>query len=81
MSESKFVCHLAIISSVDVDLRRQGVILRAEDRILIRKSQVFGLPARSKQRKLEAEMAKQHGLGPDKIVARRSKILCLSAGA
>ena len=71
----------AIISSVDVDLRRQDVILRAEDRILIRKSQVFGLSARSKQRKLEAEMAKQHGLGPDKIVTRRSKISCLSAGA
>ncbi|WP_277981125.1 DNA phosphorothioation-associated putative methyltransferase [Sphingomonas phyllosphaerae] len=69
----------AITSSVAVDLRRQDVILRAEDRTLIRKSHVFGLPPRSKQRKLEAEMADRHGLGPDKVVVRSLMVLPPSA--
>lgn len=60
----------AITSSVSVDLRRQDVILLAEDRILIRKSQVFRCSTRSKQRQLEVEMAERLGLAPDKIIAR-----------
>lgn len=70
----------AITSSIAVDLRRQDVILRAEDRILVRKSQVFGLSARSKQRKLEAEIADRHGLAPDKVVARDLGVQSLSVG-
>jgi DNA phosphorothioation-associated putative methyltransferase len=71
----------AITSSVSVDLRRQDVSLRAEDRVLMRKSLVFGLSARSKQRKLEADMASKHGIGPDKIVARNSMLTSGSANA
>lgn len=68
----------AITSSISVDLRRQDVSLRAETRVLVRKSLVFGLSARSKQRKLEEDMAGKHGLGPNKIVARSSVDVSIS---
>lgn len=60
----------AITSSIAVDLRRQDVSLRNEDRVLIQKSVVFGMSTRSKQRKLEGELALIHGFEPERIIAR-----------
>lgn len=62
----------AITSSVAVDLRRQDVSLRNEDRVLVRKSVVFGMSTRSKQRKLELEKAKELGICSERAIIRRS---------
>lgn len=41
--------------SVTVDLKRQNVIMRDERRMLVRKADVYGLPARSRQRGAERD--------------------------
>ena len=71
----------AITSSIAVDLRRQDVSLRNEDRVLIQKSVVFGMSTRSKQRKLEGELGVIHGLEPERIIARKANILNKGAEA
>lgn len=60
----------AITSSIAVDLRRQDVSLRNEDRVLVRKSVVFGMSARSKQRKLEWEKAEEVGIPSERVMIR-----------
>lgn len=69
-TESRKDTFPAITSSITVDLRRQDVSLRVENRVLVRKSAVFGASTRSKQLKLEAEFAQAQGLAPQKIIMR-----------
>lgn len=56
--------------SIRVDLRRQDVSIRQDARRLVRKSEIFGLSARSKQRNLEALYRQERSLHPDALFER-----------
>jgi DNA phosphorothioation-associated putative methyltransferase len=56
--------------SIRIDLRRQDVSVRPDRRRLLRKGDLFGMSAKSKQRRLEAEHRERSGLLADQIFER-----------
>jgi hypothetical protein len=56
--------------SVRVDLRRQDVSIRPDMRRLVRKSELFGLSPRSKQRRLEADHRARSATMPSLSVSK-----------
>lgn len=57
-------------SSVTIDLKRQDVIVRSDRRVLLRKADVFGMSARSRQRSLEVARQIQDGIHEAKVLVR-----------
>lgn len=57
-------------TSVTIDLKRQNVIVQSDRRILLRKADVFGMPARSHQRSIELERKIQECINEDKVFVR-----------
>lgn len=56
--------------SIRVDLRRQDVSLRADPRRVVCKSQLLGLPKRSKHRRTEAAYRAEHRLAENAVFER-----------
>lgn len=59
-----------IDGSVEIDLRRQEVVLRDDVRVLVRKADVLGFSPRSKQRRIEAERRNHEGYSLEQVLIR-----------
>lgn len=57
-------------TSITVDLKRQDIIIRNDRRVLVRKSDVFGMAPRSRQRSIEGERRSASGDGAAKVLVR-----------
>lgn len=57
-------------TSVAIDLKRQDVGMRSDRRVLVRKADVFGMAARSRQRSLEAERRIRNGIDEARVLAK-----------
>lgn len=58
------------VTSITVDLKRQDVIIRDDARVLVRKADVFGMAARSRQRSLESKRRSMSGNEVAKVFVR-----------
>lgn len=56
--------------SVTIDLKRQDVVVRDDPRVLVRKADVFGLPAKSRQRHHEAVRRADERYAADCVLLR-----------
>jgi DNA phosphorothioation-associated putative methyltransferase len=57
--------------SITIDLKRQDVIIRHDPRALVRKADVFGMAARSRQRSVEAARRVDDGYDENRVLIRR----------
>lgn len=59
-------------TSITIDLKRQDVIIREDPRVLVRKSDVFGMAPRSLQRAIEAERRLAMDINEARVLVRRA---------
>jgi DNA phosphorothioation-associated putative methyltransferase len=57
-------------TSITIDLKRQGVVIRDDPRVLVRKADVFGMTSRSRQRSVEADRRLSDGYDQDRVLVR-----------
>jgi hypothetical protein len=57
-------------TSITIDLKRQDVSVRNDHRVLVRKADVFGMAARSRQRSREVERRVREGIDEAKVLVR-----------